>query len=72
MCVCVFLFFYFFFICCFLLFFFVVVIFQLDLVCSRTIFKSHATTAGNVGSLIGFLTLGPTADRLDNIILTKS
>ena len=46
-------------------------VFQLDLVCSRTIFKSHATTAGNVGSLIGFLTLGPTADRLTSIITNQ-
>ena len=40
------------------------ILFQMNLVCTRTIFKAHVATASVVGALIGFLTLGPIADRL--------
>ena len=38
-------------------------LFQLDLVCSKTIFKAHAQTAGSVGSLVGYFVMGPVSDR---------
>ena len=37
--------------------------FQINAVCERKIYRAHASTALNVGSLLGFLTAGAFSDR---------